>query len=176
MQVSFSDNTKIMILALFGTNPYPFDRLTELLEIVAAESGVEIVAQIGASRAPTHCTSFDFAPRERVLDLMRQSELVIAQGGYGSCLDALSQGRPLVIVPRRRQLGESLDDQLELADLLSNSGRAQCAHNVDELREAIADTTNPLAHATKQPQTYGSQVAVEIARHLGISSELRDAN
>jgi UDP-N-acetylglucosamine transferase subunit ALG13 len=125
-----------MIFALAGTNPYPFDRLTQYLDRMVVERGWEVVVQTGASAPPSHCQWFAFAPYEETVALMRRSAIVICQAGYGSCLDALILGVPLVVVPRSRDLGECLDDQMELAAFLQKTGRALVATDYSTLMSA----------------------------------------
>lgn len=156
-----------MILALFGTNPYPFERLVEFLETLAREEGHEIVVQHGSSRAPDGCQSFDYTSYQGILDLMTKADVVVAQGGYGSSLDALTLGRPLVLVPRLRDMAESLDDQVELVRHLTASGRALSAQTYPEFAAAIAQALSATGgEAGDQEQPFGQAVAQAILDHL----------
>ena len=155
-----------MILALFGTNPYPFERLVEFLETLAREDGHEIVVQYGSSRAPGGCQSFDYMSHQGILDFMAKADVVVAQGGYGSSLDALTLGRPLVLVPRLRDMGESLDDQVELVRQLTASGRAFSAQTYPEFAAAIAQALSLTGgDASDQEQPFGQAVAQAILNH-----------
>lgn len=156
-----------MILALFGTNPYPFERLVEFLERLAREEGHEIVVQHGSSRAPKGCQPFDYTSYQGILDLMAKADVVVAHGGYGSSLDALTLGRPLVLVPRLRDLAESLDDQVELVRHLSASGRALSAQTYTEFDAAISQALSANGGETGgQDQPFGQVVAQAILDYL----------
>lgn len=156
-----------MILALFGTNPYTFERLVCFIEKLAHEEGCEVVVQYGSSRPPEGCRSFNYTSYQGILDLMAEADVVVAQGGYGSILDALTLGRPLVLVPRLREFGECLDDQVELVRHLTATGRAQCAQNYSEFTAAIAGAMQRHAgKAGRQEMLLGQAVAHAILKHL----------
>lgn len=156
-----------MILALFGTNPYAFERLVGFLERLAQERGHEIVAQTGTSRTPEGCRSFAYSSYGEIQNLMAEADVVVAQGGYGGCLDALGLGRPLVLVPRLREFGECLDDQAELASHLTAIGRTQSVKTYKELCTAIdlAIESSP-TKSEEQGQPLGKAVAQAILDHL----------
>lgn len=162
-----------MILALFGTNPYPFERLVVFLETLAREEGLHIVVQHGSSRAPEGCDSFDYASHQGILDLMAKADVVVAQGGYGSSLDALTLGRPLVLVPRLHDFAESLDDQVELVRYLEASGRALSAQTYHDFAAAVAQALS--ANCEKpggQERLVGQAVAQAILDHLETRGKL----
>ncbi|SFQ78766.1 glycosyltransferase [Donghicola eburneus] len=156
-----------MLLALFGTNPYPFERLVVFLERMALEKGYEIVVQHGSSRPPVGCHCFDYTSHNRIIELMEKADAVVAQGGYGSSLDALAMGRPLVLVPRLREMSESLDDQDELVKQLTTSGRALSARTYPEFASAIEQALSTQRQVSAdQEQSFGRAVAQAILDFL----------
>lgn len=156
-----------MIFALFGTNPYPFTRLADWLDRLAREEGHDIEAQTGATPALAHCRSFDFASYATIRAKMENAETIIAQGGYGSCLDALYLGCKLIIVPRRPEFGESRDNQAELSSYLAEHSEAIVADTYEALRRALASVGKKHARARPLPEAYGSQVGAVINDFLG---------
>ena len=116
-----------------GTTPYGFRRLLErVLEIVPET--VDVCWQVG----PTDVTGLP-VPERRVVPVheleedIRSSDAVIAHAGFATAVTALELGRCPVLVPRRRDLDENVDDhQLEIAGELANRGLA-VARAVEEL-------------------------------------------
>lgn len=155
-----------MILALFGTNPYPFNRLSGWLDRLACEEGYEIVAQTGATPALEHCLSFDFESYASIQARMAQADCIVAQGGYGSCLDALSLGRPLIIVPRQPELGESRDNQSELSRFLAAHSDARLAESYEALRQAIAQLQSEDHRPRARANDFGAKVGAAIKAFL----------
>ena len=155
-----------MIFALFGTNPYPFTRLADWLDRLACEEGYEIEAQTGTTRELAHCRSFDFASYATIRAKMESAECIVAQGGYGSCLDALYLGCPLIIVPRRPELGESRDNQTEVSSYLAEHTDAQIVDTYEALRQALASLGAKDTRARPRPEAFGAQVAAAIGEFL----------
>lgn len=158
-----------MIFALFGTNPYPFTRLAAWLDRLAREEGHDIEAQTGTTPALGRCRSFDFVSHATVRAKMASADCIITQGGYGGCLDALYLGRPLVIVPRRPELGESRDNQAELSSYLAGHSDAVVADTYEALRQAVASIETTDVRASPLPEAYGKQVGSAINAFLGRS-------
>ena len=155
------------ILGLCGTNPYPFSRLIKLLEKVAFCTAHKVTIQVGHSELPENCSGFRFRPRSEILDLIGEADVVVGQAGYGTCLDVLSVGRPLILVPRQKDLGECLDNQAELAQYLVHSGRAQSILTFDELVAALAlVNASPQTNLSSSTPQVGSAVAHEISEFL----------
>jgi UDP-N-acetylglucosamine transferase subunit ALG13 len=156
-----------MIFALFGTNPYPFMRLADWLDRLAREEGQDIEAQTGVTPALAHCRSFDFASYATIQAKMEFAGIVIAQGGYGSCLDALHLGCKLIIVPRRPEFGECLDNQDELSSYLAEHSEAIVVDTYEALRQALASVGTKRTHARPLPEAFGAKVGAAINDFLG---------
>ena len=119
-----------MILVTVGTHDRPFDRLIKAMDELAAGMAEPVVIQRGVSSIlPQHAAHFDFTTGRRMEELAAVARVIVAHAAAGSIILALKSKKPLVIVPRLRQVGEVIDDhQTQLANALHNSGRA-CAVN-----------------------------------------------
>jgi UDP-N-acetylglucosamine--N-acetylmuramyl-(pentapeptide) pyrophosphoryl-undecaprenol N-acetylglucosamine transferase len=126
-----------MIFALMGSNPYPFDRFSDCLSRLAVETGHHIIVQIGKNEAVKGCECFEFAPRAHVLELIQKADVIIMQGGYGGCLDALNAGKIPIVMPRRVELFESNDDQTELVDFLAGNKLVVKINAYEDLIDAL---------------------------------------
>lgn len=66
-----------------------------------------------------------WVPPRELAAAMRQADLVVSHAGMGVTLDALEAGKCPLVVPRRRALGEQVDNhQVELAEKLDALGLA----------------------------------------------------
>lgn len=119
----------------------PFERLLLSLPRPHAE---EIVAQTGPSRAQlpgVDCTPF--MSFEQLMEAMGRARVVVAHAGVGTVLAALSAGKRPVLVPRRRECGEAVDDhQVELAHRLASEGLARVVDDPGELTAVLAEEGN----------------------------------
>ena len=108
-----------MIFMTVGTI-LPFDRLTKALDDWAAaqDSPPEIFAQVGTLQADSYRpTSFKWTERVTPTEFrarVEQAELTITHAGIGTIVTALTLATPVLMVPRRADLGEHVNDhQLE---------------------------------------------------------------
>ena len=130
-----------MILVLFGTSSHDFSRLAKAEECYARNCDEEIIAQIGNMKyCPKGIKCFDFLPRKELLDLIRQAEIIITQGGFGSIMDCLDFDKKVVAVPRQQLLGECQHGglgQAELVRQLDEQGRLVGVFDTGDLPLAI---------------------------------------
>lgn len=112
-----------MIFVTVGTHEQPFDRLIrwvdELKRIGVIQE--EVVLQTGYSQyEPMHCQWSRFFPYETMLDYTAKARIVITHGGPASFILPLQMGKPPVVVPRRQDFGEHVNDhQLEFVQALA---------------------------------------------------------
>lgn len=118
-----------------------FERLIRAMDEVAAALTENVVMQLGASSfLPVHSEWFRFADETRMETLYKSSAVIVSHAGAGTIISAFRLSRPLVIVPRRSEHGEHVDDhQLELATALSEQGKVVAVLDPApvELNEAI---------------------------------------
>ena len=128
-----------MILVLLGTNPYSFERLARAIDELAVGLGGDVFIQTGNTPYhPRHCRWAPFVPRDAILRMVKDCELLITQGGAGSIHDGLAAGKTVIAVPRRPEFHESTDRQEELVRALEAEGRILAVHDVAELPSAVA--------------------------------------
>ena len=100
-----------MILVALGTHHQPFDRLVIAADRAAVELGERVVIQRGATRFPApHAEVFDAAAPEAFEALLREARVVVLHAGSSSFLQARGLGRRPIVVPRRPDHGEHVDD------------------------------------------------------------------
>jgi UDP-N-acetylglucosamine transferase subunit ALG13 len=107
-----------------------FDRLIAAVDAWAAVSpDREVFAQIGPSRLrPRHIDHAEFISPQECIDRMMAAEGVVAHAGVGTILTALELGKPLLVMPRRADLGEHRNDhQVATARRFAELGKVSVA-------------------------------------------------
>jgi UDP-N-acetylglucosamine transferase subunit ALG13 len=129
-----------VIFLSVGTQ-FPFDRLVKAVdEAVAAGAVTEpVFAQIGeGSFRPANMEWTARLTGEEFEARTAQAGALIGHAGVGLLSRALALGKPLLVMPRRKDLGEHVNDhQLELAGRFAELGHVLCATDVSELEEKL---------------------------------------
>lgn len=125
-----------MIFVTVGTHHQPFERLLGALGGLDAE----LVVQYGPGRPPANAVRAEaFMPFGEMIECLREAETVITHAGVGSILCARREGHTPLVVPRRHDLGEHVDDhQAELTRALVERGSVVAVWDVDELALTVA--------------------------------------
>ena len=141
-----------VVVSLGTSESYGFRRLVErLLAVLPADA--EVLWQTGS----TDVSGLPLEARPRVpatelFAAMADADVVVAHAGTGSALAALQAGRFPVLVPRRPEFDEHVDDhQLQIAAMLGERGLAATAEvdgiTADLLRAAAATRVRHRADA-----------------------------
>ena len=127
-----------MIFVTVGTHHQPFQRL---LDGLAGLDLDQLVIQHGPGAPPPGAgRTVAYMPFDEMLDCLREAEKVITHAGVGSILCATREGHRPLVVPRRRDLGEHVDDhQVELTRALEGRGRVVGVWDVDALAGQLAE-------------------------------------
>jgi UDP-N-acetylglucosamine transferase subunit ALG13 len=124
-----------VIFVTVGTHHQPFERLLDALDSLDDE----LVVQYGPGRAPAALHAETFMPFDAMLDRFREADTVITHAGVGSIICARREGHVPLVVPRRHELGEHVDDhQVELTRALAQRGSVVAVWDVDTLPETVA--------------------------------------
>jgi UDP-N-acetylglucosamine transferase subunit ALG13 len=132
-----------LLVSLGTSKVYQFDRLVDQIRRIVP-GGVDITWQIGHTRAEelpgkTH----RFLSARDLSTEIRESDVVIAHCGTGIALSALQAGKIPILVPRRPEWREHVDDhQSQIAQFLGGRGLAL-------IREVEHLTTEDLNFATR---------------------------
>jgi UDP-N-acetylglucosamine transferase subunit ALG13 len=125
-----------VIFVTVGTHHQPFERLLDALDGLDDE----LVVQYGPGKPPaTALHAEPFMPFDTMLDRFREADTVITHAGVGSIICASREGHVPLVVPRRHELGEHVDDhQVELTRALAQRGSVVAVWDVDTLAETVA--------------------------------------
>jgi UDP-N-acetylglucosamine transferase subunit ALG13 len=113
------------VVVSLGTQGFGFRRLVErLVSILPAET--EVLWQTGSTDVSG--LGVDARPRVPAAQLfaaMREADVVVSHAGTGAALAALQAGHVPVLVPRRPEFDEHVDDhQLQISGMLAQRGLA----------------------------------------------------
>ncbi|WP_298399735.1 glycosyltransferase [uncultured Azonexus sp.] len=100
-----------MIFITVGTQ-LPFDRLIKVLDVWAGENAsTGVFGQIGPSKLiPKNFESAAFLSPSEIAEKFSNADLIIAHAGMGTVLSAMKLRKPILIFPRRADLGEHRND------------------------------------------------------------------
>lgn len=91
----------------------PFDRLVRACEQTHAESALDfrVTYQVGnGGHAPLHGECYEVMTRAQFDSALQSSDLVITHAGIGSIVSCISQGKPVIVLPRLAAFGEHRND------------------------------------------------------------------
>lgn len=154
-----------MIFLTVGTGPYPLDRLVAAADELA-RTGEEIVVQYGTSRVrPRSATAIDFVPVTALERLVRDARVVVCHAGVGSVATSLRHGKRPILVPRRRDFGEQVDDhQLMFATRIEQLGLARIVADIQRLPAAVAQMNTVILPQTGLSETLATEL-VDFIQH-----------
>lgn len=132
-----------MIFVTVGTHEQQFDRLVRAVDGLVADGTIQepVFQQTGYSTyVPEHCEHSQFVPAQRMQELMSQASVVITHGGPSSFVEAMAAGKAPVVVPRRAEYGEHVNDhQADFVRVVAERlGGIVPVYDVAELPQAIA--------------------------------------
>jgi len=132
-----------MIFVTVGTDEHPFVRLLEEIENLI-KTGIireDVVVQRGHTEFFSELFNevYSFLPFDKFLNFMERANLVITHGGPGSIMIALNFGKIPIVVPRRKEFGEHVDNhQVKFAEFLGEKGKIIPVYDVRNLKEIIS--------------------------------------
>jgi beta-1,4-N-acetylglucosaminyltransferase len=152
------------VIFLTVGSAFPFDRLVVAVDELVGRGLVreEVFAQIGVGGArPKHMRCEEVLDKPRFDALVREASALVGHAGMGTITAALEHKKPLVVLPRRKEHGELVNDhQLATARRFEADGMVLAAYEVGQLAEKIA------ALATFVPRQRVAQPEA-VARRVG---------
>jgi UDP-N-acetylglucosamine transferase subunit ALG13 len=124
-----------MIFVTVGTQG-PFDRMVKIVDEWARRQGrSDVFAQIGATNwRPQHIRYVDSLSPEEFTRKCQMARAIVSHAGMGTIISALELGKPILVVPRRADLGEQrTDHQLATARRFLQLGRVAAAFEEHDL-------------------------------------------
>ena len=137
-----------MIFVTVGTHYQGFDRLVRSTDEMAKRIDEEVLIQYGSSNyLPKYSSGFRYVEREKFINYIRNSRIVICHGGVGTILDILLNDKRPIIVPRQKKFKEASDDhQFEIAWALEKKGVARVVWDINDFEQIIFTHNSDIKH------------------------------
>lgn len=131
-----------MIFVTVGTHEQPFNRLVECVDNLKHDGVIEeeVIIQIGYSTyEPKYCTWKKLYAYQEMVRLVNEARIVITHGGPSSFIMPLQVGKIPIIVPRRYEFNEHVNDhQVTFSKAVAERMRTfYVVEDINELGEAI---------------------------------------
>jgi UDP-N-acetylglucosamine transferase subunit ALG13 len=163
-----------LVLGTVGTDHHPFDRLVRWIDAwaLAAAPKVDCFVQTGPARAPENAAWARSLPHDRLQELMSRAAAVVCHAGPGTIMDCRRAGLKPIVVPRRRFLGEVVDDhQLSFARRLAGIDHVNLVQTEGDLKDALdAVVDDPLIY--RIDPTRDGDLSVTIRRFAALAEPL----
>lgn len=158
-----------MIFVTVGTHEQQFNRLLKKIDELKGNGTIieDIFIQSGFSTYPLkNCESSKLLSYDEMNYYIENSSLVITHGGPASFLNVLSKGKPLIVVPRRVEFEEHVNNhQIEFLEKLNQRGYSiTYAADMDILGSIIAQQVN--RSGFKSANTGFNNKFIEIVQEL----------
>lgn len=154
-----------MIFVTVGTHTQSFNRLLEEVDrlIENKEIKEKVIMQVGHSTyKPKNGEWFRFTTFSNLKKIQKTARIIITHGGAGCIIDALSNKKPVIAVPRLKKFNEHVNDhQLDLIKALAEYKRIYPVYDIRELGVAIKEIEK-----IKQLKSTKESLCKEIERTL----------
>jgi UDP-N-acetylglucosamine transferase subunit ALG13 len=142
------------------------------------ESGGSDVArcfvQTGASAVPRLAEHRDYLGYEEMEAMVREAAAVVCHGGPGTIMLASNLGKRPIVVPRRKDLGEHVDNhQCAFSERIARDGAILLAASEDDLRTHL-DGVLGLADASAELPVAGTGPGPAVEMFEQLIDELLD--
>jgi UDP-N-acetylglucosamine transferase subunit ALG13 len=150
-----------MIVVSVGTHEQHFDRmLRAVCELGGSE---ELLVQYGTSTLPHGRGEWiDYLSFDDLAEYVSRARVFVCHAGVGSIVLARRYGLKPIVVPRKHELGEHVDDhQLELSRRLAASGIVTLVEDERDLAAAVfaaADTGAASGTTLAGPDALGADI------------------
>lgn len=155
-----------------GNARQPFVRLLDAVSRYAARLPQPVVVQYGHTPFECgQCECIQFMGMEEFVYRIKTADLLIMHGGLGSAINALQAHKVPVVMPRRAEHGEHLNNhQVEFVHLLAKEGKIVPIESDIELLPAIEQVRALQQRLGNIPGHMGSRVSepklVQLVRRI----------
>lgn len=133
-----------MIFVTVGTHEQPFDRLIKCIDKMVEDGKIneKVIIQKGyTDYNPSHCECYKLISYDEMNKYIEEARIVVTHGGPASFIAPLTIGKIPIVVPRRKEFNEHVNDhQLDFAkEVEKRMKNIIVAESDDEIIEAIAN-------------------------------------
>jgi len=134
-----------MIFVTIGTHEQSFNRLVEYMDKWAEKHDEKVIIQTGHSTCePEYCEWKRSYPYQKILQMVSEARIVITHGGPSSFIIPLESGKIPIVVPRKKQFHEHINDhQTEFSrQFAQRQGNIIVVENINDLGNIIENYEN----------------------------------
>ena len=163
-----------MIFVTVGTHEQPFARLVAYMDKWAANHEESVIIQTGFSTyEPKNCQWQKLFPYQEMLKNVAEARIVITHGGPSSFIMPLQIGKIPIVVPRRAEFNEHVNDhQVEFVKAVAERQRTiivvEDVNKLEEMLETYEEITahmqNTLQHNNEKFCAEFGKIANELVR------------
>ena len=163
-----------LVVATVGTDHHPFDRLVRWVdEWFSSRRSDEIrcLVQRGTAQSPVHVHSTEYLPYDELQAALSDARAVVCHGGPATIMLCVAAGTCPIVIPRRHDLGEHVDDhQVAFARRIAADGVIMLAETQESL-EALLERQLQEPR-TAAPDGARASVAETVARFDALVTDL----
>lgn len=131
-----------MIFVTVGTHEQPFNRLVKKVDDLVAQGNIKekVIIQTGFSTYnANHCETHKMMSFDEMQQALKDARIVITHGGPSSFIEALQFGKVPIVVPRREEYNEHVNDhQVDFTKLIEKRmNNIIPVYDIDQLSETI---------------------------------------
>jgi UDP-N-acetylglucosamine transferase subunit ALG13 len=133
-----------MIFVTVGTHEQPFNRLIEYVDNLKRDGVIteDVIMQTGFSTyGPKYCKWSKLLPYNEMVQNVADARIVITHGGPASFIMPLQIGKISVVVPRRHEFNEHVNNhQVDFAKAVAERmGNIIPVYEIDKLRDVVTN-------------------------------------
>lgn len=133
-----------MIFVTVGTHEQPFNRLVKCMDDLKKNGAIteDVIIQTGYSTyEPKYCKWEKMFSYQEMIKLVTEARIVITHGGPSSFIMPLQIGKHPIVVPRRHEFNEHVNDhQVKFVKTVADrAGNIVPVYEIEELGEKIKD-------------------------------------
>lgn len=158
-----------MIFVTVGTHEQPFDRLVKCVDDLKKDGTIteDVIIQTGYSTyEPQYCKWQKLFPYQEMIKLVDSARIVITHGGPSSFIMPLQIGKTPIVVPRRHEFNEHVNDhQVSFAKSVADRmGTIIVVDDMDKLGDIIINYEKIVAGMKNVLKTNNSRFNEELSK------------
>lgn len=169
-----------MIFVTVGTHEQSFNRLIECVDSLKRDGLIteEVIMQTGYSTyEPKYCKWQKLYPYQQMQKIVADARIVITHGGPSSFIMPLQIGKTPIVVPRRHEFNEHVNDhQFAFSKAVAERmGTIIVVEEMERLAETIQNYDKIIIGENYTTLTHGYDVAFAISSLIGNKETLRNS-
>lgn len=155
-----------MIFVTVGTQKFQMNRIIEAVDRLAERGRLPdtVFVQTGHSTyQPQYCDWSPFIEKDEATKKTNECSVLICHGGVGSILMGLKARKKVLVVPRKKEFGEHVDDhQVEIAEAFMKKGYVKMVDSVSDLDTILCSCQNWCPEVFQTNQDHFQQILLSL--------------